>query len=343
MCVARRGVDDALRRAWRVQRGTGAVNAAGTGRGHSGERWRGWSGAHTAQARDNSPGDTCGTLNPDRISAMDRRQRCAAALTAPTPDARVACLRVTVVPPPPAHVMRARSRPLPLIAFTLASLSAPLRAQDSMVTLSSGTFEQLILVADADAKVLSGYYRSARGGRHCRLYLRGPLVRASLGQRNDVGEAYSVEAWDPVHPGVPMTAEIFSIAREGFRQQLILSISSGLSSACRAADSFDRGYGASLNRYDWVSNSFVGVRVVRASRMRVYELEKRDGVLRRVRLRVRAPHRYDGVWVDKTYSPEYSPRGMLRIAWDDGGTPHGGYVHERDLYPGRLAASEEPR
>jgi hypothetical protein len=236
--------------------------------------------------------------------------------------------------------MRARCQPLPVLALTLAGLTAPLGAQDSTVTLFSGTFEQLMLVADADAKVLSGYYRSARGGRHCRLYLRGPLVRASLGQRNDVGEAYSVEAWDPAHPGAPMTAEIFSIAREGFRQQLILSISSGLSNACRAAETFDRGYGASLNRYDWVSNSFVGVRVVRASRMRLYELEKRNGVLRRVRVYIRAPRRYDGVWVDKTYSPEYSPRGMVRIAWYDGGTPHGAYVHERDLFAARVGVGE---
>jgi hypothetical protein len=237
--------------------------------------------------------------------------------------------------------MRAWSLQVVRLVFTCGVFASPMRAQDTTITLSSGTFEKLMLVADRDSQMLTGYYRSSRNGGACRLFLRGPLVRASLGQRSSVGEGYSVEAWDPAHPGAPSTAEIFSIAREGFTQQLILSISSGLSRACRAADTFDRGWGASLNRYDWVSNSFVGVRVVRVSRMRLYELQKVGGVVRRVRVYVRAPRRNQGVWVEKTYSPEYSPRGMVRIAWYEGGTPRAAYVHERALYPERLAVSDD--
>jgi hypothetical protein len=221
------------------------------------------------------------------------------------------------------------------LAFMCGAIAPPLCAQDTTITLTSGTFEQLMLVADQDSKTLSGYYRSSRSGGACRLFLRGPLVRASLGQRS------SVEAWDPAHPGAPRTAEIFSIAREGFTQQLILSISGGLPRACRAADTFDQGWGASLNRYDWVSNSFVGVRVVRVSRMRLYELQKVGGVVRRMRVRVRPPRRDQGVWVEKTYSPEYSPRGMVRIAWYEGGTPRAAYVHERALYPEQMPVMDD--
>jgi hypothetical protein len=223
-----------------------------------------------------------------------------------------------------------------IVSVVTVLAARTLVAQDSTVTLTSGDFEQLMLVADRDAKLLSGYFHAGRGRAECRLVLNGPLVRASLGQRSNFGEGYTVDAWDPAHPEAPFTAEIFSITRGGFAQQLILSIASGLPAACRAVDTFDRGFGASLNRYDWVSNSFVGVRVVRVSHMRLYDLLKVRGALRRVRVRHRAPARNTGVWVEKLYSDEYSPRGMLRIAWYEDGTPRAAYVHERALYPARL-------
>jgi hypothetical protein len=239
--------------------------------------------------------------------------------------------------------MRARCSRLLTIACTSLLSTAPTRAQDTSITLSSGTFEQLMLVADRESKILSGYYRATRGSGECRLALRGPLVRASLGQRSSVGEGYSVEVWDPRRSHARLTAEIFSLTREGFTQQLILSIRDGLSTACRAADTFDHGWGASLNRYNWVSNSFIGVRVVRSKRARLYDLVKVDGVLRRVRIRVRAPRRHDGVWVEKTHSPEYSPRGMVRIAWYEVGAPRAAYVHEWELYPEHLPAPVDDR
>jgi hypothetical protein len=230
-----------------------------------------------------------------------------------------------------------------LVASALNALAvAPASAQrDTTSTLYSGDFEQLMLVADHDAKVISGYYHTWRGGRECRLALHGPLKRADMGQRSSVGEGYYVDAWDPMHPELPLGAEIFSIAREGFSAQLILSMSSGGPRGCRNAASFGNGYGAALNRWNAVS-SFIGVRAVRVSRMRLYDLKKVRGVLRLVRdRRYQAPLRHTGIWVQKTYSPEYAPRGFVSIAWYDGGAPRSAYVRESALYPASLPAPAE--
>ncbi len=231
-----------------------------------------------------------------------------------------------------------------LVASTLSALAvAPASAQrDTTSTLYSGDFEQLMLVADHDAKVISAYYHTWRGGRECRLALHGPLKRADMGQRASVGEGYYVDAWDPMHPESPLGAELFSIARDGFSVQLILSMSSGGPGGCRDAESFGNGYGAALNKWNAVSNSFIGVRAVRVSRMRLYDLKKVRGVLRLVRdRRYQAPLRHTGIWVQKTYSPEYAPRGFVSIAWYDGGAPRAAYVREGALYPASLPAPAE--
>jgi hypothetical protein len=40
------------------------------------------------------------------------------------------------------------------------------------------------------------------------------------------------------------------------------------------------------------------------------------------------------VWVARIYSAAYTRAGFVYVNWyDPPGTPQGGYVHERDLYP----------
>lgn len=193
-------------------------------------------------------------------------------------------------------------------------------------TLNSGNFDDfLMLAADHDRGTLSGYYDDGR----CRFAFLGPLTPTALYQREDFGEAYEVEAWEPSHPELPFPTTIYSRARGGYQAQLTLE---------PGGDGPERPAGCrsriSLDRFGNTADSFYAVRIVRNPRAPVFDFKKIGGKLRLVRTRQRAPGAGKGVWAAHTYSADRSRRGFVYVNWYwPVGTPHGGYLRTADLYP----------
>lgn len=205
-------------------------------------------------------------------------------------------------------------------ALLLPAPVLPAFADETGSTLYGGNFdERLMLAADHDAGMLSGYYRDGA----CRFVFRDALKPVMLYQRSDLGEAYQATAWEPGHPDQTFTVTLYSTARKGFSGQI--TIEPGEARHCRWRISLDRG--------DWVSSAFVGVRVIARSHVRLFDMLADGPVARAVQTnRDKAPPRGSGAWVAKTYGP-VAP-GYVYLNWyGTDGRPHAGYVRERDLDP----------
>jgi len=198
-------------------------------------------------------------------------------------------------------------------------------AQRDDGTLYSGLFDDyLMVVADHETKNLSGYYNDGK----CRFYFKGLLQSAELYQRKDFGEAYIVNTWIPNEPGNTLSSEIYSIAKGGFRRQITIETTwSKKTKFCRERISLDMAYN--------VGNTFTEVRVIRKKSVPLYQIKKTGQEFKLVRDHQRIPPTKDmGVWISKTYSAEYSPKGYVYINWHGAkGEPFAAYVHERYLYP----------
>ena len=217
---------------------------------------------------------------------------------------------------------------LPTLLFRigLCLLAAcPLAALSNEVTLFGGTFDRgLLLAVDPDTGTISGYLHDGS----CRLAFSGRLSPVELYQRSDFGEAYVLDTWVPGQPARRFQTEIYAIAKGGFARQITLEPSRD-----ETPDSCpDR---MSLDRRDNVSNSYVGVRVLKQSRAPLYQTKQTSRGLEMMRdTSVRPPNADVGVWVNKTYRPADLTRGYVYIAWYEAdGTPRAGYVREASLYP----------
>ena len=210
------------------------------------------------------------------------------------------------------------------------AVGGPAIAQDrpatAMVsTLLSGNFDDYLMVAaNHTANVLSGYYNDGK----CRFAFHGALTPVEQYQRRDFGESYEIESWDPRRPERTFVTIIYSRARGGYSTQLTLEPGQrdiNRPQGCR--------WRITLDRMNWVSESFLEVRVVRESKASVFDI-KRSGEPPTLPV----PHRHlppegSGVWVAKTYSAAYTPKGFVYLNWyDPPGTPRGGYVRDHALY-----------
>ncbi|WP_374614787.1 WG repeat-containing protein [Sphingorhabdus sp.] len=208
-------------------------------------------------------------------------------------------------------------------------------AFETQPTLRSGEFgdERLILAADPERGVVSGYFRDG----DCRVFFTGPLRPVTQYQRPELGESYDLQSWDPRRPAATFTTTLYSRARGGFNDQITLEPGpddANRPAACR--------WRISLDRAAHVSNGLVGAAVVARARPQRFELAQTGEDLRLVPKGRAALPRDSGVWINKTYGAAWFPAGMVRISWyDPPGTPHGGYVRERDLYPMRAAGNPE--
>jgi len=209
--------------------------------------------------------------------------------------------------------------------------TAPVNAAETQPTLLSGEFgdERLMIAADAESNSLSGYYRDGE----CRVFMKGKLQPVIQYQRADLGESYEVQSWDPRKPDTTFTTTLYSRARGGFNQQITLE---------PGPDDANRPVGCrwrvSLDRAAHVGNSLIGVAVIARPQPQLFELGESDKMLRLVPNGRAALPRDFGVWITKTYGAAWSPPGLVRITWyDPPGTPHGGYIRERDLYPASQA------
>ena len=224
----------------------------------------------------------------------------------------------------------------PVLAIIAGSAVATVAmAAERPPTLESGIFgdDRLILAADRETGTLSGYLHDG----DCRVFFSGPLKPVTQHQRPELGESYELVSWDPQRPGATFTTTLYSRARGGFNDQITLEAGpddANRPTACRWRISFDRA--------GHVANSLVGVAVVARPRPQLFELaEAKEGLRLEPKGRA-ALSRDSGVWVTKTYGTAWSLPGMVRITWyDPPGTPRGGYVRERDLYPVRAAGNAE--
>lgn len=226
----------------------------------------------------------------------------------------------------------------PVLAIIAGSAVATVAmAAERPPTLESGIFgdDRLILAADRETGTLSGYLHDG----DCRVFFSGPLKPVSQYQRPELGESYELVSWDPQRPGATFTTTLYSRARGGFNDQITLEAGpddANRPTACRWRISFDRA--------GHVANSLVGAAVVARSRPQLSELEEAKEGLRLKPKGRAALSRDAGVWVTRTYGAAWSLPGMVRITWyDPPGTPRGGYVRERDLYPLRVAGNPESK
>jgi hypothetical protein len=216
-----------------------------------------------------------------------------------------------------------------MIAFPLMVLMAAAPAWGdepaTASTLLSGDFDDyLMIAADPEAKMLSGYYDDGK----CRFAFRGARTPIELDQRSDFGEAYSVDSWEPSQPQRRFTTTVYSRAKGGYQTQLTLEPGQGDANrppGCRSRISLDRA--------DNVGD-YKAVRVIRSPHAPVFTITGNGKATKVVLSKKRPPKPGSGVWVARTYSAAYSPKGLVAIGWySPPGTPHGGYVRERDLYP----------
>lgn len=222
---------------------------------------------------------------------------------------------------------------LPCALLLALACPAAAIADPVAVTLTSGTFNDTVsLAVDSERGQVSGYFDDGR----CRFQFQGALQPVALAQRSDLGEAYSLRGWDPRQPERSFSVALYTLARGGFRDQLTIEASDrdpNRPAACR--------WRTSLDRDSWVSNSFIGVRVVSARHARVRAGKAEGAGVRLEPSTEAAVPRGTLVWVSKTYSPGWNLPGQVLASWyQPAGTPHGGYLREADLYP--LPAPEEP-
>lgn len=194
------------------------------------------------------------------------------------------------------------------------------------ITISGGYFDDyLMLAVDEKGKTLSGYYNDGK----CRFTFRDALSPTELDQRSELDEAYVVDSWDPTHPDRHFTTKIYSKTPDDYRSQLTLEPGfrdENRPKACRNRISLDRS--------SWVSASFYDVGVVRKRGARVFTIARAGEKPTPAPREDRLPPPGSGVWIDRTYSPAFSPEGFVLLGWyDPPGTPHGGYVRQKDLYP----------
>jgi hypothetical protein len=214
-------------------------------------------------------------------------------------------------------------------AITLSCSALSLSAADVAVplesTLFSGEFDGVLWVAaDHDGKRLSGYFKDGK----CRFAFGGALKPVFLYQARDFGEAYEVEGWNPATPEKRFSIEVYSMARNGFQGLISLRFGGGdtpTTSKC--------GWRRTLDRANNMSNSFIAVRIVRKSHPRIYDLVK-PGDPPLLKLQTKDwPAKGSAVWVTRSYSDGYSPKGFVNINWyPPEGPPKGGYIREHDLY-----------
>jgi hypothetical protein len=199
------------------------------------------------------------------------------------------------------------------------------KSREIVSTISGGYFDDyLMLAVDEKGKTLSGYYNDGK----CRFIFRAALSPTQLDQRSELGEAYVVDSWDPAHPDRHFTTKIYSKTPNGYRNQLTLE--PGSRDENRPKTCRDR---ISLDRSSWVSESFYDVGVVRKRGARVFTIARAGEKPTPAPRKDRLPPPGTGVWIDRTYSPAFSPEGFVHLGWyDPPGTPHGGYVRQTDLY-----------
>lgn len=191
------------------------------------------------------------------------------------------------------------------------------------VTIHGGFYDDYLMIsADPETKLLSGYYNDGR----CRFYFRTALQPTLLFQRSDYGEAYIAEAWVPGKEKRKFSVEIYSIAKGGFNSQITLRPGEEKPKACRDRISLDFAYD--------VGNWLIDIRVLRTKRPALYQIKKVGAQYKLVRDRRHFPVRPNSsVWVSKTYSENYSPKGYVLIGWHANGAIRMAYVREQSLYP----------
>jgi hypothetical protein len=193
-------------------------------------------------------------------------------------------------------------------------------------TISSGNFDDyLMLAVDDEGKSISGYYNDGL----CRIAFHGALTPITLYQRSDFGEAYEVDAWDPKRPDRRFTTVIYSRAIGSYRDQLTLEPSQDRESSAKECR-----HRITLDRSNSVSQSFIGVGVVRTPNAPLFQIMRSGDSPKRSRDKLRLPPPNTGVWISRTYLPAAATKGFVYLNWySPPGTPHGGYVRQRDLYP----------
>lgn len=199
------------------------------------------------------------------------------------------------------------------------------KSGEKAITISGGYFDDyLMLAVDEKGKTLSGYYNDGK----CRFIFRDALSPTELYQRSDFGEAYVVESWEPAHPDRHFTTEIYSKARDGYSSQLTLEPGDrdeNRPKACRTRISLDRSSS--------IGDSYYDVGVVRKRGARVFTIKRAGEKPTPAPRKIRLPPPDTGVWINRTYSAAYSPKGFANLAWyDPTGASHGGYVRQGDLY-----------
>lgn len=226
----------------------------------------------------------------------------------------------------------------PVLAIIAGSAVATFAmAAELPPSLESGIFgdDRLILAADRETGTLSGYLHDG----DCRVFFAEPLRPVTQYQRPELGESYELQSWDPQRPAATFTTTLYSRARGGFNDQITLEPGpddANRPAACR--------WRISLDRAGHVGNSLIGAAVVARDGPQLFELAEAKEGLRLVPKGRAALSRDSGVWVTKTYGAAWSLPGMVRITWyDPPGTPRGGYVRERDLYPLRVAGNPESK
>ncbi len=193
-------------------------------------------------------------------------------------------------------------------------------------TLYSGDFDDFLMIAaNHETGLLSGYYDDGK----CRFAFRDTLTPVELDQRRDFGEAYIVQSWEPAHPDRLFTTTLYSRSRDGY--QGAITLEPGRNDATRPAACRWR---ITLDRAGNVSADYLGVRVVRKSRPKVFDYAAVRKSARMVPKRQKPLRQATGVWAAPTYLPAAATRGFVYLNWyDPPGTPQGGYVRESDLYP----------
>jgi hypothetical protein len=210
-------------------------------------------------------------------------------------------------------------------AIALLALSCVCHAANSgaAVTLHSGYFDDFLMIAaDAESGQLSGYYNDGK----CRLYFQGPLVPGESYQRKELGEVYTPTAWSLSSKAASFSMQIYSRAKQGFNDQITIESGVGHPKKCRSSISMDRA--------SHVSNSFVGVRVVRKRNAPLYQRQQTEKGPAMINDRkTKAPKVYTGVWLSKSYWKN-EPAGYRYISWyETQGTPRSAFIREQDLFP----------
>lgn len=207
-----------------------------------------------------------------------------------------------------------------------ATLAALLLASGSERSLYSGSYGEeghprLMIATDLqpDQPGFTGYYDDGR----CRFAFRGEVSPVPVERLQTYPEGYEAEAWVPDHPERIFPILLYSQVRDGYRQQITVETGER-PAACPSR--------LSLDRFGAISDG-LAVRVVKPGPVRMYDVRTRGGRTILVRKHGRPPRPWAGVWVMRTYSSEYRPRGFLRVSWHVSGWPRGAYLRTGALFP----------